>query len=161
MKMERYFMTAITALVITAAIPVVDAQMDSIQLNASAYADWEDNDEARRTARRTARRVSNRNETHNSQSGSSSQPYTQPVTVLPSGCYTQLVSGIAYQNCGGVLYQPIPGQATYVIVQPPITLSVLPAGCISKQVGSSMFFECGAQVYKSVVMNGQPVYQLQ
>ena len=151
MKMERYFMTAITALIITAAIPVVDAQMDSIQLNASASADWEDNDEARRTARRTARRVSSRNESQN----------TQPIAVLPSGCYTQLVSGVTYQNCGGVLYQSIPGQTTYVIVQPPITLSVLPAGCISKQVGSSTFFECGVQVYKSVVMNGQPVYQLQ
>jgi len=151
MNMKSCLMTAATALVISAAIPVFDTQVASIEFNTVAYADWEDNDEARRTARRTARRVANRHE----------EQSPQPVVSLPAGCYTQVVSGVAYQSCNGVLYQPVPGQTTYIVVQPPVSISTLPTGCISKQVGSSMFFECGAQVYKSVVLNGQPVYQLQ
>lgn len=147
MNMKFCLMTAATALVISAAIPVFDTQVASVELNSAAYADWEDNDEARRTARRVANR-------HEDQS-------TQPVVSLPAGCYTQVVSGAAYQSCNGVLYQPVPGQTTYIVVQPPVSISTLPTGCISKQVGSAMFFECGAQVYKSVVLNGQPVYQLQ
>jgi hypothetical protein len=149
--MKRYFLTAITALAITAAVPMLDSQIEAVQLNAGAHADWEDIDEARRAARRTARRVSNRND-----NGAG-----QPINVLPNGCYTQVVSGVAYQNCGGVYYQTIPGQTTYVIVQPPVVVSTLPVGCITKQLGGSTFFECGSQVYKSAVINGQSVYQLQ
>lgn len=140
-----------TAFAITAALPMIDSKIETVQFNTGAYADWEDNDEARRTARRTARRVSNRNDSAS----------TQPVNVLPNGCYTQVISGVAYQNCGGVFYQTIPGQTTYVIVQPPVVISALPVGCVTKQLGGSTFFECGVQVYKSTVINGQPVYQLQ
>ncbi|EAR62230.1 hypothetical protein [Neptuniibacter caesariensis] len=152
MDIKRTLVLASLAMAFTLALPVVDAGTDTINLGSSAQADWDDNDEARRTARRTARRVERRHDAMDS---------AKPVTVLPAGCYTQVISGIAYQNCNGVLYQQMPGQPQYVIVQPAGIVHSLPTGCISKVVGSATFFECGVQVYKSVVMNGATVYQLQ
>ncbi|WP_415881883.1 DUF6515 family protein [Neptuniibacter sp. QD34_54] len=151
MKIKSYLVIALTATVLTAALPMVDANVDAVNLGGSARADWEDNDDARQAARRTARRMDRRDDARDA----------KKVTVLPSGCYTQVISGIAYQNCNGVLYQQVPGQVSYVVVQSAGILNALPAGCISKTLGNSMFFECGAQVYKAVVVNGSTVYQLQ
>ncbi|WP_415892150.1 DUF6515 family protein [Neptuniibacter sp. PT8_73] len=151
MNIKSYLVIALTATVFTAALPVVDAKVDGVNLGGSAQADWEDNNEARQAARRTARRMDRRDDARDA----------QQVNVLPGGCYTQVISGIAYQNCNGVIYQQVPGQVSYVVVQPAGILNALPAGCISKTLGNSMFFECGAQVYKAVVMNGSTVYQLQ
>ncbi|WP_415896665.1 hypothetical protein ACMXYX_12300 [Neptuniibacter sp. QD72_48] len=151
MNIKSYLVIALTATVFTAALPVVDAKVDGVNLGGSARADWEDNDDARQAARRTARRMDRRDDARDA----------KQVTVLPGGCYTQVISGIAYQNCNGVLYQQVPGQVSYVVVQPAGILNTLPAGCISKTLGNSMFFECGAQVYKAGVMNGSTVYQLQ
>lgn len=151
MNLKSYLVIALTATAFTAALPVVDANIAMVNLGMTAQADWEDNDEARRAARRTARRTDRRDDARDA----------QPVTVLPAGCYTQIISGIAYQNCNGVIYQQVPGQVSYVVVQPAGILNTLPASCISKSLGNSMFFECGAQVYKAVVLNGATVYQLQ
>lgn len=151
MKIKNHFVIAVAATVLTVALPVIDANITGVNLGGSAQADWEDNDEARQAARRTARRMDRRDDARDA----------QQVNVLPGGCYTQIISGTAYQNCNGVLYQQVPGQVSYVVVQPAGILNTLPAGCISKVLGSSMFFECGAQVYKAVVMNGSTVYQLQ
>ncbi|NBD11920.1 hypothetical protein [Corallococcus silvisoli] len=43
------------------------------------------------------------------------------VRTLPSACTTVVRRNIAYQNCGGIWYQPrhTGGEMTYVVVNPP------------------------------------------
>jgi hypothetical protein len=43
------------------------------------------------------------------------------VNQPPSGCVTQVVGGLAYQQCGGTWYQPqmSGGNTTYIVVNAP------------------------------------------
>jgi|GEM_PF-1521590 len=144
------FKAGLIALAVLIAAPVTE-QLTNADLGSSAHADWEwdDNDEARRAARRTARRVANR--------------HSDPVTVLPANCVVQIIGSVAYQNCGGVLYQSTTqnNQVVYVVANPApqqIAIKNLPSGCKTKIVGNDTFFECGSTVYKSASQNGEIVY---
>lgn len=151
MKYPQFIFSLALGIFTVMALPAMDARVSAIDFSSSARADWEDNDEARRAARRTVRRVDRRQDAIEA----------KQVSVLPAGCYTQVISGVAYQNCNGILYQQVPGQAAYVLVPAPGAVSSLPTGCISKLVGAATYFECGHQVYKSVIVNGVSMYQLQ
>ncbi|NOK17254.1 hypothetical protein [Corallococcus carmarthensis] len=65
---------------------------------------------SRRVARRTSRRTATR---HDAYYGGTSTAVVaavpagaQTVTALPAGCVASAVSGITYQQCGGVRYRP-------------------------------------------------------
>ncbi|RKH50465.1 hypothetical protein D7X55_03605 [Corallococcus sp. AB049A] len=64
---------------------------------------------SRRVARRTSRRTATRHDAY--YGGASTTVVAEPVgaqtiTALPAGCVASTVSGIAYQQCGGVRYRP-------------------------------------------------------
>ncbi|MGE6761795.1 hypothetical protein ACQKGO_27535 [Corallococcus interemptor] len=66
---------------------------------------------SRRVARRTSRRTAARQDNLYGYGGTSTTVVAVPagahtVTALPAGCVASTVSGIAYQQCGGVRYRP-------------------------------------------------------
>lgn len=74
---------------------------------------------SRRVARRTSRRTASRQDAMYGSTNTAvvAAPVgAQTVTSLPAGCVASTVSGIAYQQCGGVRYRPVYQGDTLVYV---------------------------------------------